>query len=1075
LQSNAPIAYGQIQSILEGIQNESQPTSRTSKAARKAAEGKVQPAGTQGAAGVRPQDAEIVSGGRQAADGGQRGGAPVKGEKKSKAEKEAEQEAIDKQEANIPSIWGGTIKPSFVVDNEVNWFERYIMQPLVNRNYDVRNVYNSIRKANIEIPKRFDIKELEITSSGMEGEMERQFVQEEVLPIQKEMIAKNIESEDIHNYMLALHAEERNRDVARRNPKYPDGGSGMTNQEARDYLASLSPERRKDLQDIKQKLDAIQNGTRELIVETGQEKASTVEAWTKNFKNYVPLFREEMDYDDNISPGQGTGISVRGDFSRSFTGSSKPVQDVFASIVAQRQRAIARGMKMRQGRGLFGLALTAPAPNFWMAVDPRSTKMEQVKRYQEELTMIRGELAGGVADPVRQEKLEDRVGLLEDRIERLKPQAEADLKNLIDGLVDFGLSGEEISNLMAQPFEAVYSPTSGMVEYKPNRLLKSPYVIATRINGEEVYVFFNKNNERARRMAEQLHNMGTEPMDIFNRILAPITRYFAAINTQYNPIWGAYNFLRDSQGAAIQASGTIIEDSRAKVVYDGFRMMLPIAKMLRDERKGKVSNSEVAVAFRELREQGGTTGFKDNFSRQEDRLEALTDQMKQVREGKLKSIVRNDVFGLVSDFNTSLENTIRLAAYMEAKRKYTEQYMKEGLSREAAEIRAKQPSAVVAKGITVNFNQKGGLGTKIGSLYAFFNAAVQGTVRAAETLFTWDKPGDFKSIRPTPFGKKFIGGALLWGVMQPVLLSMFGIDPDDLEEYQKERNFIIPLGDGKMFFFPMPFVFSAIPNTSRIMTEWYMGGMKDAGKYVTNLGGAYLNAFNPLGGSIAVQTFTPTPFKPIIALAQNEDAFGRKIAREAFNESQQIPGYQMAKDSASAFGKVVSEFINYTTGGTKDVAGAISPTPDQVDYFVGQLTGGIGREILKASQVIESPFTGEKVPFYKYPLIGRFGADVNEGGAIAGKFYGNLTKLNAYENTIKGMRQRKEPLGEYLNENPQARLYNQANIVERDIQKLRKTMREAKERGDKERVQLIQDQIQRRMELFNKRVEEAEK
>jgi hypothetical protein len=849
----------------------------------------------------------------------------------------------------------------------------------------------------------------------------------------------------------------------------------MKNQEAKDHLASINPERKKVLQSIKEKLDAIQGGTRELLVETGQEKASTVESWTKNFKNYVPLFREEMEYDDNITPGQGTGVSVRGDFSRSFTGSSKPVQDVFASIVAQRQRAIARGMKMRQGRGLFGLALTAPNPNLWMAVDPRSTKMEQLKRYQNELAEIRGELAGGVADPIRQEKLEDRIEVLEGRIKRLEPEAQSNLKNLIDGLVDFGLSAEEISNLMAQPFEAVYSPTSGMVEYKPNKLLKSPYVVATRINGEEVYVFFNKNNERARRMAEQLHGMGTEPMDIFNRIMAPLTRWFAAINTQYNPIWGTYNFLRDSQGAAIQANGTIIEDSKFKVVHDGFKMLGPIFKVMREERDGKISNTEIGKAFRELREEGGTTGFKDNFSRQEDRLKALADRMKQISEGKAKSFLRNDVFGLVSDFNTSLENTIRLAAYMEAKRKYTEQYMKEGLSKEAAELRAKQPSAVVAKNITVNFNQKGGLNAKIGSMFAFFNAAVQGTVRAAGTLFTWEKPGDFKTLKMTSFGKKFIGGALAWGVMQPLILLMAGIDPDDLEEYQKERNFIIPLGDGKMFFFPMPFVFSAIPNTSRIMTEWFVGDMKDTGKYVGNLAGAYLNAFNPFGGSLAVQTFTPTPFKPIIALAQNEDAFGKKIARESFNPNQQIPGYQMAKDSASAFGKVISELINYTTGGTKDVAGAFSPTPDQVDYFVGQLTGGLGREIIKTSQVAQSPFTGEKVPFYKYPLVGRFGADVNEGGAIAGKFYNNLTKLNAYENTIKGMRQRKEPLGEYLNENPQARLYNQANIVERDIQKLRKTMREAKERGDKERVKRIQDQIQRRMGLFNKRVTEAEK
>ena len=310
----------------------------------------------------------------------------------------------------------------------------------------------------------------------------------------------------------------------------------------------------------------------------------------------------------------------------------------------------------------------------------------------------------------------------------------------------------------------------------------------------------------------------------------------------------------------------------------------------------------------------------DNFSRQEDRVKALADQIKLAQAGKIKKFAVNNIAGLVSDFNQSLENSIRLAAYMEAKKKYVAQYMAEGMSKEAAEIRAKQPSAVVAKQITVNFNQKGGLNAKIGSFYAFFNAAMQGLAAAGKAMFTWDKPGDFKSIRLTPMGKKVMIGGLMWGAMQPLLLMMFGIDPDDLEEYQKERNFMIPIGDGKVFIFPMPFVFSMIPNTSRLMTEWFVNDMKDGGKYLTNFASAMMNSFNPFGGQFDVLTFTPTPLKPIIALDRNVDAFGRPIAKEAFNQSQQIPGYTMARDSAPAFGKIISEYVNYLSGGTKDVS-----------------------------------------------------------------------------------------------------------------------------------------------------------
>ena len=55
----------------------------------------------------------------------------------------------------------------------------------------------------------------------------------------------------------------------------------------------------------------------------------------------------------------------------------------------------------------------------------------------------------------------------------------------------------------------------------------------------------------------------------------------------------------------------------------------------------------------------------------------------------------------------------------------------------------------------------------------------------------------------------------------------------------------------------------------------------------------------------------------------------------------------MAKDSASTVGKGLSKAINAVTGGTEYRPGAWSPTPDQIDFVIGQLTGGIGRELLK--------------------------------------------------------------------------------------------------------------------------------
>ena len=43
---------------------------------------------------------------------------------------------------------------------------------------------------------------------------------------------QKVDSLDFESYLYALHAKERNERIARINPRYPDGGSGMTNAEA---------------------------------------------------------------------------------------------------------------------------------------------------------------------------------------------------------------------------------------------------------------------------------------------------------------------------------------------------------------------------------------------------------------------------------------------------------------------------------------------------------------------------------------------------------------------------------------------------------------------------------------------------------------------------------------------------------------------------------------------------------------------------------------------------------------------------------------------------------------------------
>jgi hypothetical protein len=230
--------------------------------------------------------------------------------------------------------------------------------------------------------------------------------------------------------------------------------------------------------------------------------------------------------------------------------------------------------------------------------------------------------------------------------------------------------------------------------------------------------------------------------------------------------------------------------------------------------------------------------------------------------------------------------------------------------------------------------------------------------------------------------------------------------------------------------------------------------------------------FNPLGNAgWSVQTLAPTVADPLVALAENKDWTGKPIAKEDMSSLDPTPGYTRAKETASIISKEMSKFLNAATGGTDYTPGVISPTPDQIDYLIGQLTGGVGRELLKAEQTVTSQFTGEELPIYKVPLVGRFIGDSEGQAAERNRFYNNLILLNKHERELKGRQKDKVPTKDYLMEYPEARLYSYANQVERNIRTLKKRRDALIEKGaPKEQVKRVENQMTVQMQRFNERV-----
>lgn len=587
-----------------------------------------------------------------------------------------------------------------------------------------------------------------------------------------------------------------------------------------------------------------------------------------------------------------------------------------------------------------------------------------------------------------------------------------------------------------------------------------PNVLMVKIGGDEHAIVFDERNERAMRLAGELKNLDAPTLDGVSRYAAMMTRWFASVNTQYNPVFGVINFTRDVQAAGLQLSTTKLNGHRREVM----QATIPALRAVwRAERGGAPANAQQEALMRqwkELQQAGGMTGYRDVFSQIEDRAKALDKMLAENDRGKVAAMA-NKGLDLLSDYNQAMEGATRLAAYQQAR--------KLGLS--------VNESASIAKNLTVNFNRKGAWARSAAPWYAFFNAAMQGNARLFETL-------------SGPMGKKIMFGGVLLGMAASMVSMMLmgggDDDPDKQTPWQKIPDFVkersLVLGWGEDYIaIPMPLGYNIFTNAGRLLAEQLLGHGKPGwgggwGRAAVDALGMAVGAFNPVGGGDVVSAVTPTPVDWAIDLLRNKDWTGKAIYREDINGLDATPGHSRAKDSATPWAKALSRGVNWVTGGTEYTPGKWSPTPDQIDYVIGQLTGGVGREIGKLATTLASPFTADELPANKIPLISRVYGNTKSPQAGSELFYENVKNANELEREIAGRKQNDQPLSGIP---PYAfDLVRMGHAAESQVRKLRAIrrheMQSAKD-GYKDRVDAINTKIGSVMDDFNRNVNRAKR
>lgn len=982
---------------------------------------------------------------------------PTSAGKVQAAEIKASEGAIKPSEVPAINIAGEQVEPTWLSPSETQTARQSMIDDLLykmqDNQRDTKLVQQAILKAGRTLEDTADVYGKEKLYHGRAATKMRNFLLNDINPIIKEMVRLNVTPEEINTYLHNKHAEDYNKQINEINPgndRLQDQGSGIHTDAARAYLANLDPAKKADLEEIAKKFYKITQETRDMLVESGDITQKTADLWERIYPYYVPLHRVSEN-DTNVT-GLGRGFGTRGDFTKRAMGSLKEADDIIGNILAEHERAIVLGEKMNVGQAVLELAVKNPNPDYWLPVDPEAIK---------------------------------------------DPQA------TIDALKRMGMDDAEeiVNNFMQEPKERYIKKTTQngqqveMVDTRVNAMKRfRDNVFPVRVNGRDMYVFFNQHDPNALRQVKALKNLDPDNLDIVLSTFQKFTQWFKNVNTQYNPVFGFVNLFRDTSGAMLNLSTTPLANDKAKVFSGITPAMRGIIRVLRDERAGKTDTTGPwAELYKDARENGFQSGHRESLIRRKEEMKIIEEKLTQHKSAGFKKAF-SYVVGQLSDFNDMMENAVRLSAYKAAlekslskanisiedllsferekseaandsikdkyKSKLTEE-QKNNIERNSKLIdSARHQAAILAKDLTVNFDKRGQTTPTLNALYAFFNASVQGTARIVETM-------------KGPAGRKIVAGGIGVGVLQAMMMAAAGFKDDDPPEFIREKNFIIPTGDGKYITIPYPLGFNVLPNIGRITTDIVMTGGDKLGKRTTDLFGSILDAFNPLGSSgMSMQLIAPTILDIPAAIAENKDAFGRPIARED-RVTKPTPGLARSRESASAGSKALAGFLNNISGGTPYQKGAISPTADTLDFIAGQLGGGISREVLKIGEAARLKGAGEEIPSYKVPLASRFFGETGSAAAASNEFYDNMARLSGYGEEIKGRRKNHEDVSEFLSEHPDARLWKNSESVYNQVSNLNRQKKKLIERGaEPERIKRIEDRKVEIMRRFNAKVEE---
>ena len=445
------------------------------------------------------------------------------------------------------------------------------------------------------------------------------------------------------------------------------------------------------------------------------------------------------------------------------------------------------------------------------------------------------------------------------------------------------------------------------------------------VNGQRYIMEFNGN--MGTQVANAINGMNLRRAEGLQNTIGRVTRWMSANYTSRNPAFVVTNFMRDF-GYAIPAYW--MKGGNAVTLM---KNMPKAFAAIHNDLAGKGIDSEIQQLYNEFKENGGLTGYVHMTD-----IESYKKQIKR----EIRRSMGKKTFGDLAFRNVAMRwgaSALEYLAQMSENSTRFAVYMSERQSGKSA-----TQAAYAAKEITTNFNRKGRSSGVIGSLFAFFNATVQGSANAIDLARR--SPGKFSV---------YCAGIIMMQYFASALCRVFGGEDEigesnynRLSDWVKYNNLVLPdvfgVGDGKFITIPLPHFFRALSSLGVIAGE-VMNGVKTAGQGIESLFDAIAGDLTPV--EIATPQFKnlnslsrslmPTMIKPYMeAYVYNRNFMNLPVSHSPYSVSQEgiIPQYKLATHKTNPLLVDLAKWLNEVSGGGDYTTSEISFDPE---------TGDVGR------------------------------------------------------------------------------------------------------------------------------------